>query len=394
MQGMMMRYGAQQDDDDDHALTVNSEDEDNTQDVEAGNDQAQEAEEEDDDDVEIAIDLLTRRLRCLFHVVTWPIVPLGIIVALALIWMLYAAFVQEAQSSCTHPLHFYAGVSIVLIAYTPFHTTMRSYLFSYQRGRDGPSRPPNVRRCDQCFHTIALLYVYAGISMVQTCREDLHLENADSSSCSATCPSLYRALSVYVVTLEVFTFSLILPLLFLPCIYLWLLRQATVDSEALVILQERLREEEIFYRNGGVTTAEILSNLERVKLVSDSSNNSGLVIVPVDSKDLSSAKDANGVKECCICMNDFDIQPSADVETGSRRRNRDEDDNEDDDIDEHAIVRTQCGHIMHLRCTASWVEGRWQQSGQQQRDSDEGASASRARRTTCPLCRNDLRSTQ
>jgi hypothetical protein len=42
-----------------------------------------------------------------------------------------------------------------------------------------------------------------------------------------------------VATLEMFTFALILPLLFLPCIYLWFLRRGTAEAEAFAQLQDR-----------------------------------------------------------------------------------------------------------------------------------------------------------
>ena len=47
-----------------------------------------------------AIGTLTRRLRCLFSTITWPIVPLGTIVALALLWVLYAASSLDLRRSC------------------------------------------------------------------------------------------------------------------------------------------------------------------------------------------------------------------------------------------------------------------------------------------------------
>ncbi|GKY95408.1 hypothetical protein MPSEU_000502300 [Mayamaea pseudoterrestris] len=340
-----------------------------------------------DDAGEIAVAALTRRLRCMFHVVTWPVVPLGTIVVLALVWMLCAAFVKEIHNQCAQPLHWYAGASLLIFLYSPFHTTMRARLFNYQRDRDGPNRPPSARRCDQVYHTIALLYVYAGITMVQTCREESlpDGENNEAGTCANTCPALFRAMSVYVVSLEVFTFSLILPLLFLPCIYLWLLRQVTVDSETLAILQERLRDEELLFRNGGVTGSEVMAQLERVKLVEDPEHGR-IVVVGANDKDLLDAKDSNGVRDCCICMSDFRIHDAQmDVETGVSS----EEDAEDDEAE--AIVRTPCGHIMHLQCMASWIDGRWQSSGPQAAVNEDGLTR-RARRTTCPLCRSDLRS--
>jgi RING-type zinc-finger len=347
---------------------------------------------DNEQDEEHAIALLTRRLRCLFGIITWPIVPLGTIVGLALLWLLYAAFILDMRKSCSHPLHWYVVLSFILVVYAPYHTHVRSRLFRYVRERDGPARPPHVRRFDQFFHTTALLYVYGGITLVQTCREDFGGETSDSpiadppvvNSCAATCPNLYQALAVYVATLEVFTFSLILPLLFLPCIYLWFLRRATADAEALAVLQDRLREEEQMLRNGGVTADEIMEQLETVKLVIDSrtSGERRILIVPVVSDDLSGGKDANGVKECCICMESFVLQHGTDdiENTVALQLN-------ENDAANEAIVRTAvCGHLFHQRCIASWVGGRWNNG-----NNDPDEQQRRARRTTCPLCRNDLR---
>lgn len=183
-------------------------------------------------------------------------------------------------------------------------------MFAYVRERDGPNRPPLVRRYDQIFHTLALLYVYAGITLVQTCRDDAQTQlltiednltttmtttTSSSSStepavspsaiespittqphlelilntCSATCPNLFPALAIYVTSLEVFTLSLVLPLLFLPCIYLWFLRQVTADRD-LAVLQERFREEEEALLNGNqssIQAQDIIEHLESVKLV-------------------------------------------------------------------------------------------------------------------------------
>jgi len=337
---------------------------------------------------------LTRRLRCLFAAVTWPIVPIGTIVAIALVWLLFAAFVLDVSQSCSHPLHLFAGISLILAIYIPSHSKVRSYLFRYIRERDGNNRPLAVRRYDQVFHTTALLYVYGGITLLQSCREDLTdattVTTETTNSCAATCPNIYQSLSVYVASLELFTLSLLLPLLLLPCLYLWFLRQAATDPEALAVLQERFREEEAFLRNGGVTTQEILEQLQDVKLVSDGSDR--VLILPVGETDLSAAKDSNGVKECCICMSEFRIHPLNDVETGGDDNSTAEEPNS-----EEAVVRTlKCGHLFHKSCVAGWIGGRWQASESQQDDESASTPPSshlqrRARRTTCPLCRDDMR---
>lgn len=326
------------------------------------------------------IGTLTRRLRCLFSTITWPIVPLGTIVALALLWVLYAASSLDLRRSCSHPLHWYAIVSLVLVAYIPQHGTMRSQLFHYSRERDGPIRPARVRMYDQFFHTICLLYVYTGVTLIQTCREDLvtaaNLEeltekydldlvppDTSMNTCAATCPNLYQALSVYVATLEMFTFALILPLLFLPCIYLWFLRRATAEAEAFAQLQDRLQEEEALMSNGGITAGEILDGLENVKLVSRPSiSGSGELEVWLlpSSATSSSIGTSSDVKECCICMNEFGVQSEqgGDVESGFQEDGRgprrtaiaacdSSTASESIDPKETSIVRTQCGHVFH-----------------------------------------------
>ena len=356
-----------------------------------------------DDEVDDALTSLTRRLRCLFSVVTWPIVPLGSICILALIWLLYASFVLDINKSCSYPLHWYSIISMLFLIYLPFHTSIRSYFFHYDRDRDGPNRPASVRRYDQCFNTIALLYVYAGITLVQTCRNDVILPDgaADAppntldmaslnNTCTATCPNTFVSLRVYVACLEIFVLSLIVPLLFLPCLYLYFVRRTMQDAEALSILQDRLREEEAVRRNGGITANTIMEYFEKVQLVVDPrSTERKVLIIPhpspdnkedsgsetsISSIDYEKAKECD-TKECCICMKNFKIKDSNDLEKGEKG----EDDSDD------RIVRTSqtCNHLFHYRCIASWVGGRWDSSG--------NAEQRQARHTTCPLCRRDFR---
>ena len=392
-----------------------------------------------------AIATLTRRLRCLFSTITWPIVPLGTIVALALLWVLYAASSLDLRKSCSHPLHWYALASLILVAYIPHHAQVRSHLFQYRRERDGPIRPARVRMYDQFFHTICLLYVYTGVTLIQTCREDIvtgedamSISGSDSAmpndgplnTCQATCPNLYQALSVYVATLEMFTFALILPLLFLPCIYLWFLRRATAEAEAFAQLQDRLQEEEALLNNGGVTATEIIENLENVKLVSrtpadknnNNNNTSGDVeqeiwLLPYSATDASIGMKSD-VKECCICMSDFPVQNEADLEDGlfedrgndtrnnppnsnkDKEKHNDLSTNSDNDessvnLKECIVVRTKCGHVFHKECLSGWVGGRWQINPNNNTSTNEDSSQDRrrrrARQTCCPLCREDLR---
>jgi len=380
-----------------------------------------------------AIGNITRRLRCLFSTITFPIVPLGTIVSLALLWVLYAATSLDLRKSCSHPLHSYALMSVLLVAYIPNHSQVRSQIFHYSRERDGPIRPARVRMYDQFFHTVCLLYVYTGVTLISTCREDIvdrnkyssydiniHGEASPLNACEATCPNLYQALSVYVATLELFTFALILPLLFLPCIYLWFLQRATAEADAFNRLQDRLQEEEAILSNGGVTTGEILNSLDIVKIVSrkgkdakkentSNSETNGAVgdsscrsvqspygdekqqqqeklwVLPIAAPNDSIGTPCEA-KECCICMSEFDqvrctVVPSDGSDSGDTALVVEDSasENDEDSGSEHTaysssksnncqptkdledsdatIVRTRCNHLFHKECLKEWVGG-------------------------------------
>ena len=370
--------------------------------VETNDDDGQYSEQSDEETENRTLSTLTTRLRCLFAVITWPIVPTGTLAFLALLWFLYA-LVLDINKPCSRPIKAFAAATIFWIIYVPTHSSIRAFLFSYDRGRDGPNRPLIVRRYDQIFHTLALLYVYAGITLVQTCREDedtlsVEQKSDDTDSpgtypgtCDATCPNLYPALSVYVAALETFTLSLILPLLCLPCVYLWFLRQVTADQEALNLLQERFREEGETLLPGAptVTAGEIIDQLEAVRLVRRKGNgvendSSDIWVVAKGENSIEEGRDARGAHECAICMSDFQIKDvddsvQHDIESGEKE--------ETACPDEDIVRATKCEHLFHQRCIARWIGGRWQGSNP---DTSSSWRSRRAKRTTCPLCRRNL----
>jgi len=382
------------------------------------------------------IERLTSRLRCLFSAITWPIVPLGTLVSLCLVWVLYAAFVEDLKSSCSHPLHAFALASMCFLVYAPYHAQIRTRLFRYSRDRDGPIRPTRVRLYDQLFHTLCILYVYGGVTLMQSCKQDFGDSNnhggennnnngsggggsggADATflnitnetapmmlvpsssatsinTCEATCPQLYASLDVYVTMLELFTLSLILPLLFLPCIYLWILRRASSEAEHLweASLEDNNNDGggDLFgRRRPRVTAAELMQSLETVKLIRRHEDNA-LVMKSMtnqrlnnnDASSSSSSSHNDVVKDCCICMSDFSIQEGdgSDDEEAQQQQPQSPSNNNNADT----IVRTKCGHVFHTACLGNWIGGRWDPAA-----TDE-ANRRRARRTCCPLCREDL----
>mmetsp|Transcript_1435 Transcript_1435/g.1931 ORF Transcript_1435/g.1931 Transcript_1435/m.1931 type:complete len:408 (-) Transcript_1435:603-1826(-) len=331
------------------------------------------------------VELLTQRLRCLFSTITWPIVPLGTLVSLCLLWVLYCAFLVDVKASCSHPLHAYAVASLCFLLYAPYHAQIRSYIFRYSRERDGPIRPTRVRLYDQLFHTLCILYVYGGVTVLQSCQQDFGeadkaaattsvIANNTTSdainTCQVTCPHLYAATNIYVTMLELFTLSLILPLLFLPCIYLWILRRASTAAESFFREGEDLFSRTSVGPRGRTSVQELMDHLERVKLVNVNQDSSRVFLQSITNGKVESKETL--VKDCCICMSDFKITnvDDHDLERGI------------DEQDEDEIVKTRCEHIFHAKCLASWVGGRW---------NVESAESRRAQRTCCPLCRKDLR---
>ena len=368
--------------------------------------------------IEDTVTGLTNRLRCLFVMLTLPILPLGSALALLLLFLLHAAFVSDSSHECSHPLKAFALVSWVLCVYTPNHSVVKLYLFQYSRDRDGPMPPRAVRIYDQLFHTLCLFYVYYGYSLVNDCRSDLihSSTNAQTSpvinTCQATCPQLYKVTVIYVGTLQLFTFVLLMPLILLPCIYLYILRRA---SNAATLLQQTIQGHQNL--NGddndeheeSVTAWDIINAMDTVRLIqpkntkttnsdtqqiqmmflpkqsppnhtreqSDLSPNDHVQIEHTQNNTeqvpLTKLYDLQDVKDCCICMGEFTI---IDDETGVLDEMK-EAGNED------VIVRTKCGHLFHKSCIGRWIGGNWnldQSSGRRRK----------AKRKFCPLCREDL----
>ena len=165
------------------------------------------------------------------------------------------------------------------------------------------------------------------------------------------------------------------------CVYLYIIRRASAEAEAFSQFQDRMEEEEALLNNGGLTTQEIMDSLEKVKLVS--TNECDVVLVSVSANEETAAAVAREgaiARECCICMTEFDVHQSDDLESGISNSN---DDN-------NIMVRTKCSHVFHGKCLSGWLGGRWEPS----RDESSERSQRRARRTACPLCREDLKPTR
>lgn len=219
---------------------------------------------------------------------------------------------------------------------------------------------------------------------------------------------LYAATRGYVVTLQIFGLVLLLPLICLPFVYLWIVRRVSSDDAR-----------DWFSRNGGegddpyslsgdrVMVKDIMDNLEEVTVIrvpgTSDGKNMVKVIPNVGKDEEEKIYEEDLVKDCCICMNQFDIQDSINVErdveslTVTPKSDTDKlnpginDDNDDSGdkplintaassplVEGDSIVMTKCGHIFHRSCLGSWVSGNWRESN------------GRAHSRFCPLCREDL----
>lgn len=277
---------------------------------------------------------------------------------------------------------------------------------------------------------------------MQDCQDDVVTvpqqagEDLTMSSCEETCPDLYLATARFVFALKVFTIVLIMPLVCLPFVYLWIIRR--VNSEELLARFGGEEED----GSGGILAKEIMENLREVVLIPlkpegshkwkrsgnpESSKGDGNVKMvriahkynsPDQDEDVEKGPKENegrirqwlrkkgeeeqellssrtsgiceweSVKECCICMCEFDTV--SELPSATKSDNNDstiqsgDGTSHSEELD--AIVQTKCGHLFHKKCIGGWVGGDF--------GSDDQSSASRrngrALRRTCPLCREDL----
>jgi hypothetical protein len=338
-----------------------------------------------------------RRLRFIFRLLVAPIVPLGVLTFVSLLWFIFAYFL-DFNSDCAPPIKRYASLTLFLVLYLPHNAKLRNWLVSLEQER---LRANCATQWNMLVYGFSVFVAMAGCAQVRICREDAvsHAPSNESGSndvvesvaftggalhdCAATCPNLYPALVVFTTSLEFFTLSCVLPLLLLPCLYVWFIRQEEASDEFLSLVQEQLREEESFLGGPPVVAQDILQDLEPVKLVvrKIDGQEEQTWVVPIGASSEDQGKEARGARECCICMNEFALTPQEsvllerDIETGEK-------DSALPDSDE--IVRTRiCGHLFHKRCMAGWVGQQW--------GDDTAWRSRRPKRSTCPLCRRDMR---
>ena len=364
-------------------------------------------------DLNNEIQILTNRLRILFFTITLPIIPLSIILTLLTIQLFFASLTSPSCGT-NHPLKLYTFVTILMTMYTPNHKSIRSWLFNYDQNRDGTVRPRGVRLYDHCFHMICVLFVYYGMVVVQSCKDDVVNDNGSigtESICTISCPEFYNAMQRYVFVLEILFVVFILPVLCLPFVYFWIIRRLRTeeawlrfgaavnnngnlggsgDDDRIVYAKEVMKEWK------DVILVPVRETLEGLRGCGSYDNDSGVRISksesfqqvrviekelfniddPEDTNRNWNVKDWDTVKDCCICMTEFGTNNLLypDNENGEESNNNDLE-----------IIQTKCGHLFHKQCISGWIGGNW---------SDDVSISSttrvRAQRRRCPLCREDL----
>jgi hypothetical protein len=162
--------------------------------------------------------LATYRLRMFFSLITCLIIPTGILLGVLLIWMMISER-QDRGNECDQPLFLYAWLSLGVFLYSPHHTSAKRIFFGYDRERDGPFRPRKVVLFDRCYQICFCVYTVLGFSWV-----------SNVETCDETSPHLFVAARAFVIVQCILLFLLLLPLVSLPCIFSWLMRQGFLSN--------------------------------------------------------------------------------------------------------------------------------------------------------------------
>ena len=225
------------------------------------------------------------------------------------------------------------------------------------------------------------------------------------STCEATCPALYAATKTFVTTLQLFFLVLVMPLLMLPIIYVWVVRRASAVAALAELGRAGLDDFGGDDDDGGSFTAlQILNGMdivrfiragEKVKIVTlaegippggdvEEGLGDGSRVSNAPPSRMTSYRDPDDVRECCICMTEFRFNDAElSEELAQLARNRDV----MRAADPHSIVRTRCGHYFHRDCLGGWLGGQWTRDGS---NGNQSMEFQRARRRACPLCREDM----
>lgn len=262
-----------------------------------------------------------------------------------------------------------------------------------------------------------------------------------SSSCDVTCgcPHLYHATKSFVLTLCILATVLVLPLLCLPCVYVWILRGATEDALEAAARGNLGRNfgdgddsDEINLMSRW-TVDQVLDQMEQIRLTTTTTKQSSAAANHNHADTISSSSSSSKSSS---------FHPSHTKQTSKRIKgflyealsqnvnvnvNAHEDEHESQPIQQQMlmqqqsreldypkeccicmsefdysatrttntnpqiIIRTKCGHVFHRDCLGGWLGGHWDNSSRNNNNNNNSANNNiKATRRVCPLCRQNL----
>jgi hypothetical protein len=182
-----------------------------------------------------AIVALVKKLHPYWAVVAWLLgfaTNLSLALFVASVKLLQGYFGNKNDTAaCANqhptPIIEYAWLSQVVFLYIPWHFKIRQRVancfMSY-------ASSTTTKRCyDRTAYTVALFYVFLGMSTWYACRNHPRSTaptTATTTPCLESSPAVPREFDVFVPFLGLFTVWILLPIVGLPCLHLWLVRRA------------------------------------------------------------------------------------------------------------------------------------------------------------------------
>ena len=269
---------------------------------------------------------------------------------------------------------------------------------------------------------------------------NMTMDSLQVSTCETTCPDLYPLLQKYDLVLRIFSVILVMPLICLPFVYVWIMRRINTAEELLQMDLGGLgvgggMDDD--FLGGGVLVKDVMDGLREVILVGENANADANACADSDvngdeeegnkrtalkvigkngvkswtqvqwkqdhqreggdgdtTMNMNMNMNMNVAKECCICMNDFEVENeksgsfvptssamSTITPTPANNNTNTKDTMISNSNTSQVIVETKCLHLFHRECIGAWIGGvNW----------EEASLNHRARRRCCPLCREDL----
>lgn len=293
----------------------------------------------DDDDISRSV----HRIRFIFYSLFIPLVPITIYLTLTFISLVINAMKSD---SCSHPLRWFVLTMVTLLTYIPNHQRIKVYFFE-----EGDRYSPlTAKLFDNIFYFSILMFCFYELTLKQICAEDLtSFQDKDVSTCQVTCPDLYESFLNFDFLVRLFILMLLTPLILMPFVVLYLMRRIQIDG-----FDFRVRDRHE-YMAGGALVKDVMKGLREVTFRTINVDGEAKLEVTEKNKggDGSEEKlvDGDFVKECCICMMEFDLENGSKTENRKRFRNpfanpRDINGNSITATND-CIVMTKCGHVSH-----------------------------------------------